>query len=355
MTLEDKLFRLDRINHELTGFESSLRRLKDEEKNLSEMLAIEENNKKYSRIAAEYQIIMTRIAVIEKVINKLSGEKTGVIKEIKKLRGIGSLEFLSKDKYIKRALNKIIHKRKKKGFVTYDALYAQIPDHVVSADMIDELRDHLEKNNIRVLDKPVRKQIDTKQVSKFEDEIATYGIDVENQLTMLFKGSNKTRQSDGMQSKPSDIGANTKVSTNEERRDEVRMSMPRLPRITDVSPMVVDENTWLLVSKVRVREKKLSLYNRNNTIEQIVREDDVTVEGQEFKEEPIPKVYSRVRFDNDRRLSLFAKAVGDRAEEIVIRFLQEILVSGEKSTIKWVSRDGETPGWDIEYRSVNNM
>jgi hypothetical protein len=47
-----------------------------------------------------------------------------------------------------------------------------------------------------------------------------------------------------------------------------------------------------------------------------------------------------------------AKMVGDRAEEIVLRYLRSQLAEiGD--TLRWVAREGETPGWDIEYVGTN--
>jgi hypothetical protein len=47
-----------------------------------------------------------------------------------------------------------------------------------------------------------------------------------------------------------------------------------------------------------------------------------------------------------------AKMVGDRAEEIVLRYLRSQLAEIGDS-LRWVAREGETPGWDIEYVGTN--
>lgn len=46
------------------------------------------------------------------------------------------------------------------------------------------------------------------------------------------------------------------------------------------------------------------------------------------------------------RYSKRSKAIGDRAEEIVNRFL----IQQKKKHIRWCAREGETPGWDLQYQ-----
>jgi Domain of unknown function (DUF3883) len=49
------------------------------------------------------------------------------------------------------------------------------------------------------------------------------------------------------------------------------------------------------------------------------------------------------------RRSRFSKAVGERAERVVLQFLRQQLDEAEADTLRWVAAQGETPGWDIEY------
>jgi hypothetical protein len=51
------------------------------------------------------------------------------------------------------------------------------------------------------------------------------------------------------------------------------------------------------------------------------------------------------------RVSRFAKAIGDRAEEIVFESLRLRLSSRERESLQWPARDGQTPGWDIQFVS----
>lgn len=44
-----------------------------------------------------------------------------------------------------------------------------------------------------------------------------------------------------------------------------------------------------------------------------------------------------------------AKQVGDRAEEIVYKYLRDQLSQLGGTKLRWVAQEGEKPGWDIEY------
>jgi uncharacterized protein DUF3883 len=55
------------------------------------------------------------------------------------------------------------------------------------------------------------------------------------------------------------------------------------------------------------------------------------------------------------RRSRFSKAVGDRAEEAVFKYLKASLPPGVRKTVRWVASEGETPGWDIEYLDGNEL
>jgi hypothetical protein len=46
--------------------------------------------------------------------------------------------------------------------------------------------------------------------------------------------------------------------------------------------------------------------------------------------------------------------IGDRAEEIVYRWLKEYLSEPENETVDWVAKKGKKPGWDIEYYDNHN-
>lgn len=54
---------------------------------------------------------------------------------------------------------------------------------------------------------------------------------------------------------------------------------------------------------------------------------------------------SRSPFRRTRR----AKEIGDRAEEIVLHWLRARLHVDARESVKWLSKSGITPGWDIEF------
>lgn len=55
------------------------------------------------------------------------------------------------------------------------------------------------------------------------------------------------------------------------------------------------------------------------------------------------------------RRSKRSKQIGDRAEDIVMHWLRGKLSSATLPSLRWVARDGETPGWDIEFSDNNQI
>ena len=53
-----------------------------------------------------------------------------------------------------------------------------------------------------------------------------------------------------------------------------------------------------------------------------------------------------------RRLSRRAKELGDRAEECVFKQLAAEQAVGRIDGLRWLAREGQTPGWDIEYQEL---
>lgn len=49
------------------------------------------------------------------------------------------------------------------------------------------------------------------------------------------------------------------------------------------------------------------------------------------------------------RRSKFSKAIGDRAEEVVLSLLRGELPPSTEESLRWVAKEGEKPGWDIQY------
>ncbi len=53
-----------------------------------------------------------------------------------------------------------------------------------------------------------------------------------------------------------------------------------------------------------------------------------------------------------RRLSRRAKELGDRAEECVFKQLAAEQAAERIAGLRWLAREGQTPGWDIEYEEL---
>jgi len=137
-----------------------------------------------------------------------------------------------------------------------------------------------------------------------------------------------------------------------------KIQLPHIPDFDKVNPLLTSDDVSLLVEKKNISNNKKPHTNRSEYMKATIIED-LSIHSDDSPaatNESVPKVYSKVRFDNDRRLSLYAKLVGERAEKIVIKYLADTLMPSESVSIRWISKSGETPGWDIEYYdSDNNM
>lgn len=135
-----------------------------------------------------------------------------------------------------------------------------------------------------------------------------------------------------------------------------KIQLPHIPNFDKVNPSLTSDDVSLLVEKKNISNDKKPRKNRSEHMKAMVLED-LSVQSYDCPvtaNESLPKVYSKVRFDNDRRLSLYAKVVGERAEKIVIKYLTDTLIPRERESIRWISKSGETPGWDIEYCGSDN-
>lgn len=130
-----------------------------------------------------------------------------------------------------------------------------------------------------------------------------------------------------------------------------------IPVLGEVTPTIIKDESLLSIRlKTPVPKYRISSESKYSEQSFIDKLNATPEDNQSPSNNRIQKIYSKSRFDNDRRLSIYAKQVGERGEEIVIKHLYETLPENEKSTIKWTSKRGETPGWDIEYlNSTNNL
>lgn len=288
-----------------------------------------------------------KISIIKEEINKYEKQKANLIKRREKWI----------QDYPEYLVNHIIYKRNNNITVTYDYLNDIIPPHIISADLIEQIIERLKENNIDVIES-VKKNPEIKYHSLVDGEMARYAQDIENQLNeLLLKGAEDKSENEGKgleQNKNKVVNSlkniHSKISDLKER-----INLPPLPQLNAIKPKLVRDNDSLLISSQRVKPRKSFFLSNVKNIESNILSEEETNTETDSSEYRGPKIFSQQRFDNDRRLSLFAKTVGDRGEEIVIKFLKETLLPCEKSTIRWVAKTGETPGWDIAYLNSDNQ
>jgi Domain of unknown function (DUF3883) len=58
---------------------------------------------------------------------------------------------------------------------------------------------------------------------------------------------------------------------------------------------------------------------------------------------------------NQYRRSRHSKAVGDQAERVIFNMLEKTLSPSERSSLRWVAKEGEQPGWDLQYGEDPNL
>jgi hypothetical protein len=132
------------------------------------------------------------------------------------------------------------------------------------------------------------------------------------------------------------------------------MPLPAIPHLSAVIPTLAADDTPLLVIKPK---NNVRLLQPDSIEEGTDTEEDVNDDIQANPLETflkIPKVYDKAKFASYRRLSSFANITGRRGEEIVVKYLNEKLITEERQRIRWVSVMGEKPGWDIEYVDSQN-
>ena len=312
----------------------------------------------------KYEAVRKKISEIELVLERLIKQRDELEDKIDEIEYNAKIDTkVRKDKKKVSTINvhSIVNNltnSSKNNILSYDVLYNKIPPNVLSADLIDEIVNLLKQRGIQVLDKVYKEEEVGQYLGKIDEEIIEYERNVELQLNDLYKGSFVISDNDDNISKSQTITETSTKGATALGRVDINISPPHLPRITDVIPKLTNEISSLLTSKsnTRIKEKKGISLTRIESIESTIlggaktdsnNNDILPYQG--------PKIYGKTRFDNDRRLSLYAKTVGDRAEEIVIKFLEESLPQNEQSTIRWISKAGETPGWDISYYNAENQ
>jgi hypothetical protein len=124
----------------------------------------------------------------------------------------------------------------------------------------------------------------------------------------------------------------------------------------------IPQNFWGVGVRVLARDT----YNRILELSGLPKPPPETVVLPEGKVQPeivsgaeallVPRM-DRVRIGkpNDYRRSGRAKAVGDRAEQIIFDMLSDILSPSERTSLRWVANEREQPGWDLQYGEPPNV
>lgn len=121
---------------------------------------------------------------------------------------------------------------------------------------------------------------------------------------------------------------------------------------------LIDEDIY----KSIIIKSGLVLENMDGKMEVTYNESDLPMISEINIQEsmyPLLKIKSTNKGEQKENMGIYtmhsknAKVVGDRGEQIVIKFLEERLNNVEKSTLRWVANLGEKPGYDIEYIDRN--
>jgi len=241
---------------------------------------------------------------------------------------------------------KLLLQGNKKGYLTFDDIYNTFPDHIVNADLVDEVATSLADKGINVFTTKdeYQKSLSTTQ-TEIDYELLSDERDIDKALKDLYAGA---YEYDGQALQTQGPYLTDKKAKPIETIS-AKVTAPNIPHLSSVMPNLTD-NASLLVSRDRNSNKRNnSLRSRQIANAYTVSLTDQDANGEEPQNFTIPKLYDSPKFNNDRRLSLYAGIVGRRAEEIVIKLLQETLQEEEKRSIRWTSALGKTPGWDIDY------
>ena len=124
----------------------------------------------------------------------------------------------------------------------------------------------------------------------------------------------------------------------------------------------IPQNFWGVGVRILPRET----YNRILELSGLPTPPPETVAVPEGKIEPeivsgaeallVPRM-GRVRIGkpNKYRRSRRSKAIGDQAERVVFDMLKKTLSPSERSSLRWVAKEGEQPGWDLQYGEDPNL
>jgi len=253
--------------------------------------------------------------------------------------------------------------QKRKGYLAYDDIYKILPDSLAYANVVEDIVAFLKAHGIEVFSTAYNRKKGerdllslklsnvagpTKQeLQELEKDLEQMEIDVEQSLKALLAGAFEP-EDDQEESVATEVQSEIVDGVRPSVNLHAKIPLPNVPHLSSVTPGLADGSS-LLVSRDKTKQKRTASSKTRQNAGAIV--DDLmnnAITG-DHDETTVPKLYDTPKFNNDRRLSLYAGMVGRRAEEIVIKLLQETLSEDERKSIRWISRMGETPGWDIDY------
>ena len=184
----------------------------------------------------------------------------------------------------------------------------------------------------------------TGELFNLENELPDKNISTDEEMVMEIQCSPETKEQTEIQ-----------IEINEWKDEDSATFSPKnqpikVPNIENVTPYLINNAHTSLIKSKSFRPKLDRNFVKTKDVEELLTgsADGVTdnAVGKEYEDRP---VVSNTRIEGGRRLSLIAAIVGRRAEEIVIKHLVDTLSEDEICSLCWVSREGNTPGWDIEY------
>jgi hypothetical protein len=183
--------------------------------------------------------------------------------------------------------DELISKNKDKKVFTYEYLYNIIPPDLVSADLIDEISRLLRENDIRVIEEEEERQA-VQYLDEIDEKIIRYEQDVENQLSELFKGTyeKSDRKEKGYDQKETEVinASGRVISKLSDFREKI--PLPHLPQLAAVAPRLAKDTDSLLISTMRVKQKKYSSLSEIKNIEPAILDKKETVTDWRFRPKP---------------------------------------------------------------------
>jgi len=207
----------------------------------------------------------------------------------------------------------------------------------------------------RAIKNATRKEADDNNESEPANLVAFQEIGIGNEKKNIDEVLDASSGEWESEKEPTEMAIESKEETDDtsmpsQLQEIVQPVNLNIPILDTVTPDLVEDATESLIQSKPIRPRiSREVVKSKDISELLVLSDDGAVDykGEESqKEKPI---ISGTRIRGGRKMSAIAGIVGKRAEAAVIKHLMETLSEDEVISLCWVSREGITPGWDIEY------